>query len=210
MRISELSQRSGVTMASIKYYTREGLLPAGERTGYNQTDYGEQHLARLRLLRALIEAGGLTIAHARTVLTAIDDDSLPVYDTLGIAQGAIAGADSPASPESRARLLELAAARGWRVHPDNPGVDLAAGILDRYSELGRDDLADALPGYLDAAETIAAADLDVTPMAGDRARAAETVVVGTVLGDTLVAGLRRMAQQHLSSTALDPNGDACP
>ena len=72
MRISELSQRSGVSMASIKYYTREGLLPAGERTGYNQTDYSEQHLARLRLLRALIEAGGLTIAHARTVLTAAD------------------------------------------------------------------------------------------------------------------------------------------
>lgn len=207
MRISELSRRSGVSTASIKYYAREGLLPAGERTGYNQTDYGEHHLSRLRLVRALIEAGGLTIAHARTVLSAIDDDGLSIYATLGIAQAAIAGADSAGSPESRARLLELAAARGWRIHPGNPGVDLAAGVLDRYRDLGRDDLAAALPQYLDAAEALAAADLSVTPLTGDRAQAAETVVVGTVLGDTLVAGLRRMAQQHLSTTALDPNGD---
>ncbi|WP_294181930.1 MerR family transcriptional regulator [uncultured Schumannella sp.] len=209
MRISELSERSGVSSASIKYYTREGLLPAGERTGYNQTDYTDSHLGRLRLLRALIEAGGLTIARARTVLAAIDDESMPVYDTLGVAQGAIEGADTPASPESRARVLELAAARGWRVHPGNPGIDLAAGILDRYAELGREDLAAALPAYLEATERIAAADLSVTPMSGDRAAAAETAVVGTVLGDTLVAGLRRMAQQHLSSTALDPTGDVC-
>jgi len=32
MRIGELSRRSGVPVPSIKYYVREGLLPAGERT----------------------------------------------------------------------------------------------------------------------------------------------------------------------------------
>lgn len=31
MRISELSRRSGVPMATIKYYRREGLLPEGAR-----------------------------------------------------------------------------------------------------------------------------------------------------------------------------------
>ena len=54
MRISELAARSGVTTASIKWYAREGLLPAGERTGYNQTEYGEADLARLSLVGSLM------------------------------------------------------------------------------------------------------------------------------------------------------------
>jgi hypothetical protein len=46
---------------------------------------------------------------------------------------------------------------------------------------------------------------------GDRARTVEGVVVGTVLGDTLLAAVRRLAQQHcslrlLGETPPDPEG----
>ena len=47
MRIAELSRRSGVSVPTIKYYLREGLLAAGERTGPNQARYDEAHLRRL-------------------------------------------------------------------------------------------------------------------------------------------------------------------
>ena len=36
MRIAELSQTTGVPVPTIKYYLREGLLPAGELTSPNQ------------------------------------------------------------------------------------------------------------------------------------------------------------------------------
>jgi DNA-binding transcriptional MerR regulator len=39
MRIAELSRRSGVSVPTIKYYLREGLLPPGERTSPNQALY---------------------------------------------------------------------------------------------------------------------------------------------------------------------------
>ena len=55
MRISELSSRSGVPVATIKYYLREGLLPAGERTSATQARYGDAHVERLRLVRALVD-----------------------------------------------------------------------------------------------------------------------------------------------------------
>ena len=61
MRIAELSTRSGTSIASIKYYLREGLLAPGTPTGRNQADYGEAHLYRLRLIRALIDVGGLSV-----------------------------------------------------------------------------------------------------------------------------------------------------
>src|SRR5438093_343383 len=39
MRISELSRRSGVPVATIKYYRREGLLPEGRALSRLGTDY---------------------------------------------------------------------------------------------------------------------------------------------------------------------------
>ena len=45
MRIAELSSRSGTSIPTIKYYLREGLLPAGEATGRNQADYGDDPVA---------------------------------------------------------------------------------------------------------------------------------------------------------------------
>ncbi|WP_079051275.1 MerR family DNA-binding transcriptional regulator [Streptomyces curacoi] len=36
MKISELSRRSGVSIPTIKYYLRDGLLPHGQATATNQ------------------------------------------------------------------------------------------------------------------------------------------------------------------------------
>src|ERR1700716_801088 len=44
MRMAELSAESGVPVATIKYYLREGLLPPGERTSRNQARYDDVHV----------------------------------------------------------------------------------------------------------------------------------------------------------------------
>ncbi len=38
MRITELAETTGVPPATVKYYVREGLLPAGTRVRDNRTD----------------------------------------------------------------------------------------------------------------------------------------------------------------------------
>ena len=66
MRIAELSRRSGVSVPTIKYYLREGLLPGGTTTGSpNQAAYDETHLRRLKLIRVFIDVGGLSVAATR-------------------------------------------------------------------------------------------------------------------------------------------------
>ncbi len=72
MRVSSLSDRSGVPLSTIKYYIREGLLAAGERSGPNRASYSERHVERLDLIRALREVGGLGIEAVRRVLDAVD------------------------------------------------------------------------------------------------------------------------------------------
>src|SRR2546422_2141244 len=88
MKIAELSRRSGVSGPTIKYYVREGLLRAGELTSPNQAHYDDTHLRRLRLIRALVDVGGLSIAATREVLAAIDEPRESIHETLGKAQSA--------------------------------------------------------------------------------------------------------------------------
>lgn len=210
MRIAELSRLSGVSAASIKYYTREGLLAAGERSGYNQTDYDDTHLERLRLIRALLETGGISISTARDVLGAIDDPDLPLGAVLGSAQYALPRAADEPDADAHARVAELIGRRGWAVHPGNPGLASVAGVLAAYDRLGRSDLVSVLDRFADAAEIVAEADLDAVAAAEGRDRQAETVVVGTLLGDVLFAGLRRLAQESAALARYSTGGAALP
>lgn len=207
MRISQLSERTGVSVATIKYYTREGLLPAGEHVGYNSTDYGEDHVERLRLIRALIESGGLSIAAARRVIAALNDSDVPLPEVFGVAQGAVPREVSVPSETALDAVREVMDERGWVTVPENPGIPLAASVIDDLTRIGHTELIDQLPRYAEAIDLIAAVDLDAVAASGDDERQAETVVVGTVLGDTLLAGLRRIAQEAHTRHRYD-NDDA--
>jgi len=199
MRMAELSATSGIPVATIKYYLREGLLPAGERSGPNQSLYGPEHLRRLRVIRGLLEVGGLSVAAARQVIDAIDSD-LGLAHTFDIAQRTVSPLIDPValSADAVARVDEVLS--GWQVSPENPGRLAAARVLQTFAELGQPDLSGWVPGYAAAALAVAEADLDEIDARDDRESKTEMVVIGTVLGDALFAGLRRAAQEHVTST----------
>ncbi|MGQ5525250.1 Cd(II)/Pb(II)-responsive transcriptional regulator [Chitinimonas sp. PSY-7] len=51
MKIGELAQVAQCTVETIRYYEKEGLLAAPERTSANYRRYGEPHVERLRFIR---------------------------------------------------------------------------------------------------------------------------------------------------------------
>lgn len=213
--MSELSQRSGVPVPSIKFYLREALLPPGEYSSPNQASYGEEHVQRLRLVRALIEVGGLSVSSVRGVLAAVDDTALPLDWAFGIAQRALPGpvpsAEEVVDSIGTRAVADALAAAGWRVSSGNPGRAMAARVIDSYAHLGHERLVETLPAYLRAAEIVAEADLTAVTTATTRAQMVETVVIGTVLGDTLLAGLRRLAQERASDVYFPaPDGAEVP
>lgn len=74
MRVSRLSELTGIPVPTIKFYIRDGLVPKGTATARNQAIYGQEHVDRLRLIRALTGIGRLSLeTSARDVLAAIDD-----------------------------------------------------------------------------------------------------------------------------------------
>ncbi|MFF0079586.1 MerR family transcriptional regulator [Streptomyces canus] len=50
----------------------EGLLPEGRALNPTAVEYGEEHIQRLRLIRSLVQLGGLSVARTREVLEAVD------------------------------------------------------------------------------------------------------------------------------------------
>src|SRR5271156_3340795 len=119
MKVSELSQKSAVPVPTIKFYIREGLLPAGTPTGKNQADYREKHVERLSLIRALQDDAGLsleTIARAlRAADTAREDFVIAAIDALGSGKGQGPDVDEAAFERALDAVLSLAKKRRWNV-----------------------------------------------------------------------------------------------
>ncbi|GAC1364737.1 MAG: MerR family transcriptional regulator [Actinomycetota bacterium] len=203
MKVSELSEASGLPVATIKYYLRENLLPPGVRTATNQAVYDEGHLHRLRLIVALLKVGELSVNTVRDVLAAVDDEDKPLHDVLGVAHHALAlrGARAEASPrleEALADIDRFIAQLGWNVAPGAPAKRQLAGALVTLRQLGWAVDGGVFSHYAKAAHRLAAWELQQIPPGASRLQAAEGAVVGTVVFETALVALRRLAQEHYS------------
>ena len=211
MRISELSRATGVPVATIKFYLREGLVPEGVRTSPNQAQYDDAHVQRLRLVRALVGVGGLSIAATREVLGHIDEPAQPTLDLLGAAHQAVA----PELPHPAAATPAGAGVGGggWRSWVDpvagtrRDGIDLGvAGLAVALAAL--DDAGfvvepDRMDTYAEAMMRVARAEIDDLPTETPSA-AVRYVVLGTVLVEPVLLALRRLAQREASVARFPP------
>ena len=196
MQISELARRGGVPVATVKYYLREGLLPPGELTGATRARYGEEHLERLGLIRALLGPGGLSVATARAVLAAVDAPAISVHEALGAAHRALPGVgpDAPADLDQARALLRR---HGWQVAEDSPALRALAGALEALRAAGSPPSEALLDRYAEAAGRVGEQDVADVPT-GSLADAVRFVVVNTVLLEPVLLALRRLAQEDAS------------
>ena len=86
MKLSALAEASGVSAASIKYYIHEGLLPPGRKKNATTAVYAEPHLHRLALIRWLRDELSTPITGIAELTRAIDDETLPTIELMGICQ----------------------------------------------------------------------------------------------------------------------------
>ncbi|BBC32400.1 hypothetical protein SGFS_036940 [Streptomyces graminofaciens] len=202
MRISELSRRSGVPTATIKYYLREGLLPPGRPTAATQAEYDEHHVRRLRLIRALIGVRGLSVSAARNVLDAMSEGETDTHSMLGLVFGLSTSAkpgEEPGEPESCApgdsEAGALLTEMGWSTTEHNPARHVIDETLQTLRSLGVDYDWRSLVPYARLAEQTAALDLDQLQAPLDPIEKAERAVLLTFLLEPALLALRRLAQE---------------
>ncbi len=208
MRISQLSAVSGVPIPTIKYYLREGLLPQGEQTSATRAEYGDTHLRRLRLIRALLEVGRLPVASIGKIVAAVEDEETPVHEMLGTAHYALAspGEARPDDEEhlaARERVDALIGELGWSVHPEAPTREELAQILVRLDQLGMPADDESMRHYAGLMmHLVSEHEMAKIPFDGPRETAVESLVVGTVLYGKAFDVLRRLAQESESARIL--------
>lgn len=195
MQLHELSQRSGVTPASIKYYLREGLLPPGEAVHATRAEYSASHLERLELIQALRRIVGLNIGQIRG-LVKMADDGVPRLDLLAAVQrvvldlGNYTTAIGGEAAEATAAVVRL---RGW---PDSPSdarnaltahLELMAGLKIPVS-------ATVLEAYSKAMDEVAGIDIAATTAPESTDRLILTAAVGMHMHSQLLLKLLALAQ----------------
>ena len=209
MRISQLSRTTGVPVATIKYYLREGLLPPGDSVGAtNQAEYTERHVHRLHLVRTLLQVGGLSVAAARDTVHALDDPAVDRHHVIGTAHTALParrhGPSEPAADDvttARREVVDFLTGLGWPA----AAVDLAepismlADALVGLRRLGRDVGPEVFTPYAETADALAARELATVDPAAPAERVIEDVVIGTVVFESALIALRRLAHARHSA-----------
>jgi DNA-binding transcriptional MerR regulator len=206
VRIAELSRRSGVTPATIKYYLREGLLPRGVHTHPNQVEYAEHHVTRLRLIRAMIDVGGLSVSATSDLLAVLESVDIDAWESVGKAQYAVSSSRTNPADDADAAAGETVDAlldkRDWRIRADSPARKHLIDVCAALHDLGHDDIVAALDDYATAMEKVVEIDMSLVEAQPDLSGVIEKVIVGTVLGDAAISALRQLAQEHLSRPQL--------
>ncbi|MFD7644550.1 MerR family transcriptional regulator [Kitasatospora sp. NPDC059795] len=214
MRLADLSERSGVSPATIKYYLREGLLPPGRLINTTQAEYDESHLRRLRLVRAMIQIGRIPVATVREVLGHVDDDSLGLTIRLGAALWVLPhpgepapdapdASDDPSTDVARKRVDDLLARLGWTTAREvgdlSPAYRALVSTLATLDRLGHSLDADDMLPYAHSMEQAATYDLDRMEILPTPAEQTEYAVTAAVLFEPILLNLRRLAQSEESA-----------
>ncbi|QWC84109.1 MerR family transcriptional regulator [Nocardioidaceae bacterium] len=195
--LAELARAAEVSPTTVKYYLREGLLPAGRLRSATRADYDEHHLRRLRLLRVLREVGGVPVERLRALVEVLDAGG----DTLAMLG---AGAEALLPPGARADdaaaglCEEVLQAQGWQVAPDSRlGLALRESLsaVLATASAGPGEVREQVLRYARTADRVGAEDV-ATLDADDPADLLAQMVVGQVVYGRLLEVMRRVAEAH--------------
>ena len=124
MRIGEIAKRAGVTVDTVRFYERVGVLPAPARTESGYRDYEPETVERIQLTREL-QGIGFTLSDAVDALAAHDAGGATCESERWRLQAALDRVD--------ARLAELTALRGRIVDAQQACADGRCMLTSRRS-----------------------------------------------------------------------------
>ena len=207
VRISELSRRSDVPVPTIKFYLREGLLAPGQLTSATQARYDERHVARLRLIRALVAGADLPVQTAKQILRLIDDPPNDILALFGRTQELL----TPSQPDIEVGPVRtLLQSWGWRFEETCPApLRQLARALAAAQAAGFEIPAGVLDVYADAMHQVAEVEIANSPT-DSPAESVRYTVLGSVLMESVLLALRRLAEADVSIRSFGPDAGHQP
>lgn len=202
MRISELAATTGVTIPTLKYYLREGLLHPGATESATRATYDDSHVERVRLVRTLVDVGRLSIDRVREVVSALEHPPATRHELLGTAHDVLRGPEQAAHDETVGGIapeaLEQLASLGSPPCSDSPAARQLGLALTAATTAGWPIETETLRVWATAMRSVAERDVRAELGAVSPADALRYAVIGNVLTDPVVIALRRVAQEQVS------------
>lgn len=216
MKISELSTRTGVSIPTLKFYLREGLLSPGQLRSPNQADYDESHLRRAALIRSLRDVAGLSIAKIRAIVEALDEGE-QTFEVMGKTVDSLGGEPiarfTPAQEEAASEVDRLLEDLGLPHREESLARHQLIGALVSIREMLFPGMpVEGLVPYARAAIDLAAMEQAATPgmFELEPDRAVEMAVLGLALFEPVFIAFRRLAHEASVLANLGSSAVAAP
>jgi DNA-binding transcriptional MerR regulator len=209
MRLGELSEATGVSPASIKFYLRSGLLEAGRAINPTRAEYSDHHVRRLRLIQGLRSTVGLGLEAIRRIIDAsagADASTVQRLVLLATVQSVVLGLDAAETTPSP-MVDRMVRAVSW---PDAHSEARTAvdHHLATMEAAGMEPEAVVLEAYARAADDIAVAQLSVTDTRDSLEEVILTAAVGMHLHNQLLLKIVALAQASRSISRYREGGPA--
>ncbi|WP_411373875.1 MerR family transcriptional regulator [Arthrobacter sp. MPF02] len=205
MQLKELSQVTGTSPASIKFYLRERLLPPGETVHATRARYTDNHIKRLQLIHALRQIVGLDVGQIRSIVQ-LADDGAPRLALLAHVQRVVLNLEPAGGTGVRTAAADaVVRMRNWPEARSD-----ARDALDRHiavmEGLGINLPLELLDQYSLAVDQIAGLDLELTTFECDVNDVILTAAVGMHMHSQLMLKLLALAQASHAIQRLDGGG----
>ena len=208
IRMAELSRQTGVSVATIKYYLREGLVAPGQTTSVNQAYYNNSHIERIRLVRSMSKVAKLPLSTIGEVLKIVDGgDNLmaAMSETQNALVGEISGEDENFSEVQHLLDSEIEK-RGWHVHKQSPAYRMALRALYELDNENLSAPVNHLADYMAAADKIGETDISTLSAASSDQDVVRSMAMGMALRAPLSDALILLAQQHHAGKTFGSSG----
>jgi DNA-binding transcriptional MerR regulator len=131
MKIGELAEQVGMTVAAVRFYEQAGLLPKPPRTGSGYRVYGTSDLRRLELVRHAKNLG-FSLQEIKRILRLREQGSCPCGEVISMLEGHLSRTDEQIERLRRFRGELAQTLAEWKRSPDDavPG-EVICGLIER-------------------------------------------------------------------------------
>ncbi|MER3413346.1 MAG: hypothetical protein C4341_03740 [Armatimonadota bacterium] len=206
MRISELAERASLSVSTIRYYERVGLMLAPHRSDSGYREYTDNDLRRLRFIRSA-KAHGLPLKLVKKCLAAVDGSPKPCGEIAALLRDHLERLEEQFKWIEQTKRFVRSQIALWEAG-ELPSSDCLCAILEtgalarqhRRTIMNKStiDIYAASCGLCDRAKTlvtelagVCGCKVNVYPADSDRARDAGVVAAPTIVkdGKVLFCGL---------------------
>ncbi|UWF77665.1 MULTISPECIES: MerR family transcriptional regulator [Microbacterium] len=206
MRLSDLSRVTGASIASLKFWMREGILPPGELRNQTTAVYGRKHLHRVALIQTLRAEFDASIDRIRALTALIDDPAVSPLEVMENCQLLATGlAVGDADPTFAEQIRTVAERVGWG-GADSAAARALAVALEGSARVGYAYTDEDLVRYARMLEPIAVDDIDSIHPEGTLDEVARNLLVAAAAQNRVLVAMNQMAHTAVAIRATDGDG----